>query len=240
MPDLNLQVFVISMQHSHERRSRAKAELAKTRLKWQFLDAIDGKKLVFPIPEYPIKKVKQMLGFELMPGEIGAFLSHKKAWQACVANHQTTLIFEDDFILMSSFEQTLEYLLTQFHDWSLLRLQALKDSPCEVIHHANDFAIARNKIDPLGCTAYLVKAGAAQQLIACAPQIFEPIDHYIEHQQLHGLEFLAVRPYPCDISQTPTTVDRPERKSIRGWKKWRRSIYRWLDRTFSKSPWFPR
>ena len=80
MPDLNLQVFVISMQHSHERRSRAKAELAKTRLKWQFLDAIDGKKLVFPIPEYPIKKVKQMLGFELMPGEIGAFLSHKKAW----------------------------------------------------------------------------------------------------------------------------------------------------------------
>lgn len=238
--DPDLQVLVISMPQSLERRNRAQLELAKTQLNWQFLEAVDGKKLSFPIPEYPAKKVNRLLGFDLMAGEIGAFLSHKKAWQACVTKDQTTLIFEDDFILSPTFERTINYLLTEFQDWNIVRLQALEDSPYEVVHSADEFVIAHNTTDALGCTAYLIKPDAAQQLITCAAQIYEPVDHFIEHQSLHGLQFLAVRPYPCDISQSPTTVDRPERKSIRGWKKIRRSIYRWLDRTFSKNPWFPR
>ena len=85
------------MLRSPDRRQRAAEELAKTSLEWQFLDAVDGKLLIPPIPEYLPEKVKNLLGFELMPGEIGAFLSHKKSWQACVDQNKPTLIFEDDF-----------------------------------------------------------------------------------------------------------------------------------------------
>ena len=121
-----------------------------------------------------------------------------------------------------------------------MRLQALKDSAFTVIQDVGSFCIAENQSDALGCTAYLVKPSAAQKLIDHAAFIYEPIDHYIEHRSKHGLSFIAVRPYPSDISQTPTTVYRPDRTPTRGLKKIRRSIDRWLDRTFSKDPWFPR
>jgi len=228
------------MLRSPDRRQRAAEELAKTNIEWQFLDAVDGKLLTHPIPEYLPEKVKKLLGFELMPGEIGAFLSHKKAWQTCVDQNKPTLIFEDDFILFSQFEKTIDYLLNDFQDWNLVRLQALEDSSYKVIHHGRDMVIAENEIDALGCTAYLVKPDAAQKLINGAHYIYEPIDHYIEHKGVHGLSFLAVRPYPSDISQSPTTVYRPDRASIRGWRKAKRSINRWLDRAFSKHPWFPK
>jgi glycosyl transferase family 25 len=237
---LDLNTLVISMHHSQARRSRAQAELAKTALAWHFLDAVDGRQLPFPIPQYPAQKVKRLLGFELMPGEIGAFLSHRLAWHECVNRQQTTLIFEDDFILLADFEQTLEYLMHDFQRWNLMRLQALKSVPHQVITQSPSVAIVHNNEDALGCTAYLVKPDAAQRLLDYSEHIFEPIDHYIEHRQLHGLEFLAVIPYPTDISQTPTTVDRPERRPIRGWKKLRRSWFRWLDRHTSPRPWFPR
>jgi glycosyl transferase, family 25 len=236
----DLQTLVISMLRSPDRRQRAAEELTKTSIEWQFLDAVDGKLLTAPIPEYLPEKVKSLLGFELMPGEIGAFLSHKKAWQACVDQNKPTLIFEDDFILFPQFEKTIDYLLNAYQGWSLVRLQALEDSSYKIIHEAGDFVIAENEVDALGCTAYLVKPDAAQKLIDGARYIYEPIDHYIEHKGVHGLSFLAIRPYPSDISQSPTTVYRPDRASIRGWRKIKRSIHRWLDRIFSKNPWFPK
>jgi len=236
----NLQTLVISMLRSPDRRQRASEELAKTTIDWQFLDAVDGKLLEFPIPEYDAKKVERLLGFSLMAGEVGAFLSHKKAWQACIDQNKPTLIFEDDFILFPQFEKTIDYLLNEYTEWNLVRLQALEDSPFNVIKDVGTWVIAKNQIDALGCTAYLVKPAAALKLIEGARSIYEPIDHYIEHKAVHGLSFLAVRPYPSGISRTPTTVYRPERTPTRGWKKMRRSIYRWIDRTFSPHPWFPR
>lgn len=228
------------MLRSPDRRERATQELGKTNIEWQFLDAVDGKLLNFPIPEYDDKKVEKLLGFRLMPGEIGAFLSHKKAWQACVDQNMPTLIFEDDFILLPQFESVIDYLLNNFQDWDLVRLQSLKDSAFTVIQDAGSFVIAENHSDALGCTAYLVKPTAAQKLIEYSVSIYEPIDHYIEHHSKHGLSFLAIRPYPSDISQTPTTVYRPDRAPTRGLKKIRRSINRWIDRNFSRDPWFPR
>jgi glycosyl transferase family 25 len=228
------------MLRSPDRRERATQELGKTNIEWHFLDAVDGKLLNFPIPEYDEKKVEKLLGFGLMPGEIGAFLSHKKSWQACVDQNKPTLIFEDDFILLPQFEGVIDYLLNDFQDWDLVRLQALKDSAFTVIQDAGSFAVAENHSDALGCTAYLVKPSAAKKLIEHSASIYEPIDHYIEHRSKHGLSFLAIRPYPSDISQTPTTVYRPDRAPTRGFKKIRRSINRWLDRNFSRDPWFPR
>src|SRR5512143_1509999 len=100
-----LQTLIISLLRSPQRREKAQSELAKTALKWSFLDAVDGSKLQGPPPEYHPRKVKRLLGFEMTPNEIGCFLSHKKAWQACVAADVPTLIFEDDFVLLPHFER---------------------------------------------------------------------------------------------------------------------------------------
>ncbi len=160
----------------------------------------------------------------------------------CVANNRPMLIFEDDFILPPHFEDTLQLLLTEFHDWELIRLQALAKTSHDIVKTLRDIAIVKNHEDPLGATAYMVKPEAAQILIKHAKDIYEPLDHFLEHEEKHGVEMLAVKPYPVDISKAQSTIsDRPhDRRPIKGIRKIIRSLNRMLDRVFTKDPWFPK
>jgi glycosyl transferase, family 25 len=238
----NLKTIVISLLRSPQRREKARSELSRTNLEWSFLDAVDGSKLKSPPPEYNPAKVRRLLGFELTPNEIGCFLSHKQAWQACVNSGQPTLIFEDDFILLPHFERTLQLLLEEFHGWQLIRLQALANTQYDVIQTIGDISIVKNHEDPLGATAYLIKPEAARILVEHARDLYEPLDHFLEHKRKHGVEILAAIPYPVDISRAASTIsDRPnDRKPIKGINKILRSLNRVLDRSFSKDPWFPK
>lgn len=238
----NLQTVVISLQRSTQRREKVRSELSRTNLVWSFIDAVDGSQLQSVPPEYKPHKVKRLLGFDMTQNEIGCFLSHKKAWQACVLKNQPTLIFEDDFILLPHFEKTLQLLLLDFHDWQLIRLQSLANSSHIAIKVLGNISIVKNLSDEVGATAYIIKPEAAKILIEHAKDIYEPLDHFLEHKSKHGVEMLAVKPYPVDISKEKSTIsDRPDvRKPIKRLRKKIRSINRVLDRIFSKDPWFPK
>lgn len=240
----SLQVLVISLQHSKDRQAKVASEMAKTQLEWSFLDAVDGSKLDLATVAYDSAKVKRLLGFELTPKEIGCYLSHLKAWQACVANNQPTLIFEDDFVVQPHLEAVLNTLLADSQAWEIVRLQALCDSPASVVADFGAYRLVRNAEDPLGATAYLVQPSSAKLLIQHSVDIYEPLDHFIEHHEKHGMRMLAIKPYPVEVVDptraTSTITDRPDRRPIHGWKKFKRSLNRLLDRSFSANPWFPR
>ena len=237
----DIQGLVISLAGSDARQQQVKSELDKTNLQWRFLDAVRGSALTSTPKEYQPAKVKSLLGFELTPNELGCFLSHKKAWQDCVENHIPTIIFEDDFCLLPQFEKAIYFLMNESTNWEAVRLQGLSDVPQEQIQSNGEFALVRNIGDAVGATAYLLKPSAAKILIDAASDIYEPLDHFLEHRQKHHLEFLVISPYPVDITGVETTIaDRPGRLPIRGWGKTKRSILRALDRWLSKSPWFPR
>ncbi|WP_114637326.1 glycosyltransferase family 25 protein [Polynucleobacter necessarius] len=237
----DIQVVVISLAGSDARQEKVRAELDKTKFQWHFLDAVRGSALTSTPVEYKPEKVKSLLGFELTPNELGCFLSHKKAWQECVNKNVSTIIFEDDFCLLPHFEDAVHFLMNESPGWDAVRLQGLNNVPQMEIQSNGGFALVRNIGDAVGATAYLLKPGAAKILIEASEDIYEPLDHFLEHRQKHHLEFVAIRPYPVDITGVQTTIaDRPGRLPIRGWAKAKRSILRTVDRWFSKNPWFPR
>jgi glycosyl transferase family 25 len=237
----SIQGLVISLAGSDARQQKVKSELNKTNLQWRFLDAVRGSALTSDPKEYKAKKVKSLLGFELTPNELGCFLSHKKAWQECVDSNTPTIIFEDDFCLLPHFEKAIYFLINESTNWDAVRLQGLSDVPQERIEGSGEFSLVKNIGDAVGATAYLLKPSAAQKLIEAASDIYEPLDHFLEHHSKHHLEFLAISPYPVDITGVETTIaDRPGRIPIRGWRKMKRSILRALDRQLSKNPWFPK
>lgn len=151
------------------------------------------------------------------------------------------MVLEDDFVLTDNFETILKCLLREFTKWDFIRLQGLYEVPYLVQYECLDFMITKNIGDAVGATAYLLKPAVAAQLLKCSENIYEPVDHFLEHHQKHGLDFLAIRPYPVDISRAKTTIDdRLERSPVKGLKKRLRSLLRAIDRLISKNPWFPK
>jgi glycosyl transferase family 25 len=238
---LSLQVLVISLQRSLDRRAKVESELQTVSMPWSFLDAVDGSTLKNPPVEYIPLKVKCLQGYELTPNEIGCYLSHKEAWKRCVEKNIPTLIFEDDFVLAPKFEHTILSLLNRPNDWNFVRLQGLYDVPYQELSLIDGVHLVKNIGDAVGATAYLLKPEIARTLINESSDIYEPVDHFLEHQKKHGMEFLAVRPYPVDITRAKSTIDdRQERAPVKGIRKRFRSVARALDRAFSKRPWFPK
>jgi len=236
-----IQILVISLRRSPDRREKVRQELSKINLPWEFLDAVDGSLLSQPPLEYKPSKVKRLQGYSLTANEIGCYLSHKKAWQRCVDQNLPTLVLEDDFTLVADFENHLKTLLENSDHWDLLRLQGLYDVPFYKVSQIGNMTIAKNQGDAVGATGYLVKPEIAQKLIDASYEIYEPVDHFLEHHQKHHLDFLAVRPYLIDITRAKSTIDdRSEREPIKGLTKRIRSFYRDLDRIFSRDTWFPR
>jgi len=236
-----IQVLVISLERSTERRDRVQHELKNTFLHWEFLDAVDGFALKELPKSYDQAKVRRLQGYELTPGEIGCYLSHMKAWDHCVEQNRLTLVFEDDFVINGDLKKVLESLAQMDQKWSLVRLAALYETEQRLIDRREGIELVENKGDPVGAAAYLIKPSAAMRLIKYSSAIYEPVDHYLEHYSKHGVRMLAVKPYPVSIVGKDSTItDRPGRLPVKGFQKTKRSIYRWLDRLFSSSPWFPK
>ncbi len=236
----NLKALVISLESAHKRRKTVRDLLEDTRLDWSFLNAVDGK-LLKTTPEYNAAKVKRLLGFNLTPNEIGCFLSHKNAWAKCAELNETILILEDDFLLREDYDKAIYIALNKLQNWEILRLQSLFDSPHKLVNQIDGFQLTENLTDPIGATAYLIKPQAATVLLKHSREIFEPVDHFLEHSKYHGLRFKALKPYPISITGVCTTIeDRPERAPTTKLNKIKRSINRVIDRLINSKPWFPK
>lgn len=232
---------VISLKRAKERRFNAERELRAQGADWEILDAIDGLKLKNIPPEYNEKKVVSLLGFPLTLSEIGCFLSHREAWLNCIEKNKTILILEDDFLLSQNIKEAISLLIENPHSWDIARLQALAETNHAVLKDSDQFKIVQNHGDPLGATAYLLKPSSAKKLITHSNEIFEPLDHFLEHSKKHGLRMVAVKPYPVSTNGSESTIfDRPERRAISGSRKLIRSIARTVDRIINPRPWFPK
>ncbi len=234
-------IIVISLKRAHERRLNSEKELRDQHAEWEFLEAIDGLKLHNTPPEYNEKKVSRLLGFSLTLSEIGCFLSHREAWLKCIEKNTATLILEDDFMFHSNIRESIAFLLENQSLWDIARLQALSESEHTVLKEKNQQKIVQNFGDPLGATAYLLKPSSAKKLLVHSNEIFEPLDHFLEHSKKHGLRMVAIKPYPVKTNGTDSTIfDRPNRNPITGIKKIIRSIARTIDRETNSQPWFPK
>lgn len=238
----SLFTILISLKRSEARRKEAvKALTTSPQLQWEILEGIDGLQLQYTPPEYREAKVARLLGFPLTPSEIGCFLSHRLAWIKCVEKDSDTLILEDDFAFKSNFEQAISTLYAQYPSWDIARLQGLVATPDSPLASGPDYQIVTNHEDPLGATAYIIKPAAAKKLIAYSSEIFEPLDHFLEHQKIHKLKIVAYKPYPIEITGMVSTMhDRSDRAPIKGIRKKLRSLHRALDRLFNPKPWFPK
>src|SRR5579863_4877511 len=179
-------IVVISLRRSSERRRQAAQQLDAMRFAWDFLDAIDGMALAYFPEEYDRRSRLRLTGFEMSPGQIGCFLSHRQAWKQCVQRQRPALILEDDFKFQQDLDGVLPYINDNLSAFDLLRLQGLWDGwKHKVLKDYGQKKLVKHYYDPSGATAYFIKPECAGVMLEKSQRFHAPVDDFFGHDWIH-------------------------------------------------------
>lgn len=227
-------IFVISLLDANKRRSSVSLQLSSLAgLEWHFVEAVDGRQWRGDSMSnyYDVISASRVVGFAMSGSELACFMSHQSVWRLSVAQNRAVVVLEDDFKLQQNFVDSLNYAMQMVDDWDVFRLQGLSEVKHTVVRTFEGGQVIRQLADPVGATAYIIKPSAAEVLLQMSEQIYEPVDHFIEHFRFHRQRVLAISPYSVEITGMPSTItERPESRNIRGARKFQRSLWRLLFR----------
>lgn len=212
-----VEAFVISLPRAKERHAQVAKLQHDCPLPCHVIEAVDGSQLSdqeiarvysknIHRPKYP---------FELQRGEIGAFLSHRKAWAAIVErNLDAGLILEDDIELeLPGFANSLQLAIEHLKTQSYIQFRVFWGEQ----HLSMPASMAPTIIVPLGATSQLVGREAARRLLKCTEQFDRPIDTFVQMKWLSQIETHVVSPsYVAEISRNlgGTTVRQKSRNLL--------------------------
>lgn len=175
--------FVITLARAKMRKEQVEKICQDCPVDCHVIDAVDGSQLSH---EERSKVVAKYLywpryPFRLRDGEVGVFLSHRKAWQEIV-NRQLDagLILEDDVAINTGvFRKTFQLGLDQLDINSYIKLPVPHRGrliQTAEKHPTNKFTI----VTPLGATSQLVGRASATRLLELTERFDRPIDAFLQ------------------------------------------------------------
>jgi glycosyl transferase family 25 len=229
-------IVVISLRSSAERRRHAARQLDAAPFPWSFQDAVNGAALATAPEEYDRRKRLRFFGYEMLPGQIGCFLSHRQAWKQCVERQKLTLILEDDFQFRQGLDEVLPVVCDNLSTFDILRLQGLReDWKYKVLKDHGRNKLVKHDHDPFGSTAYFIKPESARVLLEKSRRFHSPVDDFFGHDWVHRLHVLSILPYPVKPSGEPSTISPLEglEAKLGAARKWQTKIHK-LPRSIEK------
>ena len=189
----NIKIFVISLPDSTERQKSIKTQLDNNFLPFEFITAVDGKKLTGLDIDglYDLEKAKK-IDRELSPGELGCALSHKNVYKKMVENNiERAIILEDDIILKPIFYELIKLLTTFPIKNYVIKLERtyygknidnnVKTShftPWHRIKLTDEYFIGQPLSNPTLTWGYYIDIKAAVKLLSIMPKVFLVADSW--------------------------------------------------------------
>ncbi len=196
----DIEAFIIHLARATARRPQVDHLLKACPVPARVLDAVDGRAMSeaeidavysrksMHAPHYP---------FEMTVGEVGCFLSHRKAWQAIVAcGRDAGLVIEDDVEIDADvFTTALEFAREHVSAHGIVQFQVRRVAePGPLIASTNAVVLARPMIIPLRASCTLYSRAAAEQLLAQTERFDRPIDGHVQLHWVTGLRPLIAIP----------------------------------------------
>jgi glycosyl transferase, family 25 len=204
---MNISAFVITLERAVERRPHAKWIETNVPLPCVAISAVDGAAMTEDVvaslytrqihePRYP---------HALRRGEIGCFLSHRKAWQAIVDQDlEAALILEDDVTFEAErLHEAIEFVLENMVAGDYIQFQVRDiDSPHSVVVRNENHSLIQPRPALLRTTAQIVTRAAAERLLALTRHIDRPVDALLQMTWITGVPVKIVLPrVVSEISQ---------------------------------------
>lgn len=200
-----MQVYVVSLKHSTDRQRSIRYQCERLGIKPIFIDAIYGEDLSkFEINQYcNQEKAKQLFGRELLSGEIGCALSHKKIYEKMISEEiKYAVILEDDAIVDKSVVNAIQTCTCTPFKWDLILFGHYATyNKSKAVRSQTSFWGKKNYKDlkfyrlvgrTSGTHGYMITYEGARKLYSKLNKITKPIDYYTSDDTL--LDIYALYP----------------------------------------------
>lgn len=200
-------VFVINLPRDNKRKDVMRERFDKCGVQLTFIEAVNGRELDLQnAPYYDRARRRRYFGRDLMPGEIGCLLSHRKIFEKIVAEKiPYAVVLEDDVIPEPDFRQAIEALPLAVIKWDVIRFLGSKkiyQRGCRKIAPlAGRYWLARLPTAPGGAHGYMLTLHAAGIMLHHMQKNWVPIDTLQGRMWETGLETLVLNPAPVQTDQ---------------------------------------
>lgn len=209
-----MEIVVISLPGATDRRESVARQMRSAGLAFRFLDAASGPEAIAAGEFDGIDEDNYVLncGRRPVPGEIGCFASHRRAWQQCAAAGVPILVMEDDFELRQNFRDAVNAAALVIENAGFVRLQTDLRARKKPVAEVGDFMLARFTKPPHGLMCYAISPAVAQRFVARTHVVDAPVDVFVKKYWDHGQALHALLPYSVGESRHHQVTSIPGRR----------------------------
>lgn len=202
----NWPCHVINLARNTTRLARVTAELDAAGMDWQRLEAVNGWELT---PEeiadvYDAGRNRAWFKADLVPPEIGIFLSQYTAWkQIAESDAPGGIVLEDDFALLPGFAETIADICADKGPWDIVKLFTLNAQPKVLAERtlAGGTRLVLPYKVPTTMLGYVIRRDAARHLVQNSLPLHRPVDDDHKYFWQHGLNIALALPCPLALGE---------------------------------------
>jgi glycosyl transferase family 25 len=227
-----MDLLLINLARSTDRRAFMEARLRQLGIDYEIfpgVDAVDG--LPEGLDQYAADRCTRRFGAPLLPGEVGCYASHYRAWTECLHRNAPLAVLEDDVKLSSAFPEALALAEERAAEHRMIRLAGVFERQFRVIESIGETRqLVRFSRGPSGTQCYVLSPTGAEALLAGAQAWLEPVDSYLDRFWYHGLESKGILPFAAErLPEAENASLLGERRRRKAIGKTRREFYRVWD-----------
>ena len=210
-----MKIYCINLKRSVQRRQYMQSQFERLSLPFEFINAIDGRKLTDNdiVSVYNKWRTRFCHGRGLTRGEIGCALSHIEFYRRVMTDNVPGFVFEDDVELSLTTKRALDEVsmfLIDKKEPCIVQLPGLERDLPQSKNNSSDESFVK-VYSAMGAYAYGVNPDAAKLLIKAFTPIKFPLDYYRYLIKYYRVSFYVYRKKTISVdmvSESTIGIDR--------------------------------
>lgn len=193
-----IDIFVINLESSHERKKHIIAQLDSIKAKFQIFPAINGREsgqAIFDMYDDELSQTYRCKS--LTKGQLGCYASHYLLWEKCVELDKPIIIIEDDIVFDKQYFTEFYNLAPKLDEkYECIRLFSnhRRRVSFQNIEKINNLTINRASKGHMRGMGYFLTPDGAKKFLQHSKKWYMAVDIYMDRFWINGVEPFGITP----------------------------------------------